>query len=336
MRILRASDVRAAVDMPAAIALMRDAFAQLASGAAAVPERVPVQVPDADGIVLVMPAYLPASAALGLKVVGVFPHNAALGLPTVPATILLLDAATGQPLALMDGTYLTALRTGAASGLATDLLAPADAHTVALFGAGGQAPFQLEAVCRVRPIQRVWLINRTRAHAERLAAHIAGWPANWRPPDVRIATPEEMRAAVADAGIIITATSASAPLFADAWVRSGTHVNAIGAFTPTMRELDPALLRRALIVVDQRAAAMAEAGDLLIPMREGTLDASAIHAELGELVLGARPSRTDPHQITVFKSVGIAAQDVIVAHHAYREAQRLGLGVDTPLHSDQP
>jgi alanine dehydrogenase len=327
MRILRTDDVRAAVTMREAIDLMRDAFAQLASGDAAVPERVAVGVPERDAVALVMPAYLRKGRALGLKVVGVFPHNAERGLPTVPATILLLDAEDGLPLALMDGTYLTALRTGAASGLATDLLARPDARVAAVFGAGGQAPFQLQAICQVRTIERVWLVNRTLAHAEQLAERIAGWPEP-RPRDIRIAAlGPEARTAVSEADVIATATSSTEPLFPGEWVRPGAHLNAIGAFTPAMRELDPALLQRALIVVDQRAAAMAEAGDLLLAMRAGALAGDAIHAELGELVLGTRPGRTDPQQITCFKSVGVAAQDVAVARFAYQEGKRMGLGI---------
>jgi ornithine cyclodeaminase len=330
MRILRAEDVRAAVDMPAAIALMREAFAQLSAGDASVPERLAVGVPDVEGTALFMPAYLRASRQLGLKVVGVFPRNAARGLPTVPATVLLLDAETGRPLALLDGTYLTALRTGAASGLATELLARPEARVVALFGAGGQALHQLEAVCRVRTIERAWLVNRTRAHAERLAERVAGW-GEWRPREVRVAGSGEVRTAVADADVIVTATAATEPLFPGEWARPGTHVNAIGAFTPRMRELDATLLRRALVVVDHRPAARAEAGDLLMAEREGTLAPGTVYAELGELVLGSHPGRVDAEQITVFKSVGVAVQDVAVAGAAYQRAAERGLGVEVTL-----
>jgi ornithine cyclodeaminase len=329
MRILRAGDVRASCDMRAAIALMRTAFAQLATGEAAVPERVSLALPGERAVALCMPATLGAGAQVAVKVVGVVPGNAARGLPTVPATVLLLDGATGLPLALMDGTYLTALRTGAAVGLATDLLARRDARILALFGAGGQAPAQAEAICRVRPIARLWIVNRTRARAEALAERLAG-AAEWAPPDLRAAGPEEARRAVEEADVIATATSAPAPLFPGAWVRPGTHVNAVGAFTPATRELDGALLRRARVVVDQRAAAMAEAGDLLLALAEGALAPDAV-AELGEVVLGRRPGRDDDAQITCFKSVGVAAQDVAVAYHAYHEAVRLGLGLELDL-----
>lgn len=332
MRILRADDVRQAIAMPAAIAAMRDAFAQLARGAVAMPERAVLGVPEHGGTTLVMPAYLPESASLGLKVVSVFPGNAARQLPVVSAAVLLLDPATGLPLALMDGTYLTALRTGAASGLAADLLARPDARVVALFGAGGQAPHQLEAISRVRRIERAWLVNRTPERAELLRERVLGWPEAWRPAEVRVAhNADETRQAVAEADIILTATAASEPLFAGEWVRPGTHVSAVGAFTPQMREVDAALVRRARVVVDQRAAALAGAGDLLEAIREGAFAPEAIAAELGEIVVGRQPGRTTHDEITFFKSVGVAAQDMAVAGAAYQEALRLGLGTEVDL-----
>jgi ornithine cyclodeaminase len=256
-------------------------------------------------------------------VVSVVPGNVAVGLPAVPAAVLLLDAATGQVRALMDGTYLTALRTGAASGLATDLLARPDARVVALFGAGGQAPHQLEAISNVRAIERVWIVNRTRVHAERLAELVRAWPAAVRPREVRVVRlGSEAHAAVADADVIATATGAREPLFPGTWVRPGTHVNAIGAFTPDARELPADLIARARIVVDQRAAALAEAGDIALAIAEGAISAAAIHAELGELVLGTRAGRASADEVTLFKSVGSAAQDVVVAELAWREALR--------------
>jgi ornithine cyclodeaminase/alanine dehydrogenase-like protein (mu-crystallin family) len=332
MRILSARDVRAAVTMPAAIAAMREAFAQLSSGAAQVPQRAVLTQTGRDATTLVMPAWLPQGGQLGVKLVSVVPGNVAAGLPAVPAVVLLLDAATGQPRALMDGTYLTALRTGAASGLATDLLARPDARVVALFGAGGQAPFQLEAICAVRPIERAWIVNRTLAHAARLADQVRAWPAALRPREVRVAVlGDTAHAAVEEADVIAAATSAHVPLFPGGWVRPGTHVNAIGAFTPDARELPADLMARARIVVDQRAAALAEAGDVTLAIAEGAITAGDIAAELGELMLGTRHGRSSRDEITVFKSVGSAAQDVAVADLAYREALRQGLGVEADL-----
>jgi ornithine cyclodeaminase len=333
MRILSARDVRRAITMPAAIASMREAFAQLSSGAAQVPQRLVLAQAARTAVTLVMPAWLPQGEQLGVKLVSVMPGNAAAGLPVVPAIVLLLDATTGRARALLDGTYLTALRTGAASGLATDLLARLDARVATLIGAGGQAAQQLEAICAVRPIERAWIVNRTRAHAERLAEEVRAWPDAVRPREVRVAgLGDEAHPAVDGADVIATATSAQAPLFPGDWVRAGTHVNAIGAFTPQMRELPADLVARARLVVDQRAAALAEAGDIALAIAEGAITEDAIHAELGELVLGTRPGRGSAAEVTLFKSVGSAAQDVVVAELVYREALRLGLGIEVDLH----
>jgi ornithine cyclodeaminase len=331
MRVLSADDVRSALDMPRAIVLMRDAFGALSAGGVTMPERAVVQVAEVGGTTLVMPAYLAAGARLGLKVVGVFPGNAAQGQPVVPAVVLLLDGATGQPAALMDGTWLTAMRTGAATGLATDLLARPDASRLVLFGAGGQAPFQAEAVGCVRRIEHLTLVNRTVAHAERLAAQIEGWPADRRPRAITVLALDAADEAVRQAHVVVTATSSRAPLFPGEAVEHGTHVNAIGAFTPRMRELDAALLRQARIVVDHRPAAQAEAGDLLLAAQEGALPADAHYPELGELVNGTAVGRTSADDITCFKSVGVAAQDIVVASYVLGEALRLGLGTEVAV-----
>jgi ornithine cyclodeaminase len=332
MRILSARDVRAAVTMPAAIAAMRTAFAQLSTGDAQVPQRLSLTQAARQAVTLVMPAWLPRGEQLGVKLVSVMPGNAAAGLPVVSAVVLLLDAATGQARALLDGTHLTALRTGAASGLATDLLARPDARVATLVGAGGQAAQQVAAICAVRLIERAWIVNRTKAHAERLAEEVRAWPDTVCPREVRVAElGEEARQAVEEADVIATATSAHEPLFPGDWVRAGTHINAIGAYTPHMRELPSDLVARARIVVDQRAAALAEAGDITLAITEGAITADEIHAELGELVLGTRPGRSSAEEVTLFKSVGSAAQDVIVADLVYREALRLGLGSEVDL-----
>lgn len=329
MRILTADDVRAAINVPQAIGLMREAFAELSAGRAVMPERAVVPVSAAGGTTLVMPAYVPAGARLGLKVVSVFPGNAARGLPVVPGVILLLDGATGQPAALVDATWLTGLRTGAAAGLAADLLARPDAARLVLFGAGGQAPFQAEAVCHVRQIAHLTLLNRTRAPAERLAHQITEWPAERRPHEIVVCDlGAEAEPFVRQADIIVTATSAREPLFPGEWVAPGTHVSAIGAFTPQMRELDAALLSRARIVVDHRPAAQDEAGDLLLAAQEGALPPDARYPELGEIVTGSEPGRTAPDEITCFKAVGVAAQDIVVASFVLGEAARLGLGTE--------
>jgi len=326
LRILSAEDVRRAVTMPMAIDTVADAFVQLSAGQATVPLRAHLQQSAHESHTFVMPAVLEASGGLGLKVVSVFPHNAARhGLPAIHALVILLDAATGQPAAALDGTLLTALRTGAASGAATRALARADSRVLAIIGAGAQAPHQVEAVCAVRPIERVLIVNRGRERAERLAAllHARGMA-----PAVEIVA--SATEALARADIVCCATSSPVPVFADADVRPGTHINGVGSFTPRMVEVPPETVGRAHVVVDQQAAAWAEAGDLQYARDLGLLD-EARTVELGAVISGMAPGRAGDNQITFFKSVGNAVQDVSVAQLALRQAERLGLGVEVTL-----
>jgi ornithine cyclodeaminase/alanine dehydrogenase-like protein (mu-crystallin family) len=329
MLILTGDDVRRALPMAAAMDAVERAFAQLAAGQAEVPLRPHVTVPEADGLLLVMPAYLSESGALAVKALTIFPHNSEChGLPAIAALVTLFDATNGVPLALLDASYLTALRTGAASGVATRLLARRDARTLALFGAGAQALPQAWAVCVARQIARIWLVNRTGAHAERLAAELRafGEPI---PADVRIAA--SAHEALAEADVICTATASSVPLFADGDVRPGAHLNAIGAYRPAMREIPGETVARARVVVDARAAAWAEAGELVLARDEGLIGADHVAAELGEIALGRATGRTDPDQITLFKSVGNAAQDAAAAQAAYARARALGIGTAMEL-----
>jgi ornithine cyclodeaminase len=346
MLLLSREEIRRALPMADAIEAVSAAFAALSSGQAEVPPRPHLRIPPAEGSTLVMPAYLASRAsategngyagggadsggALAVKVVSVFPHNSErYALPTISAVVLLLDPRTGVPLSLLEGDWLTALRTGAASGVATRSLARADARVLALFGAGAQALPQAWGVCAVRPIERIWLYAPTSAHAERLAGELRrfGSPI---PPDVRVAaSPREV---LAEADVVCCATTSATPVFDDADLRPGTHVNGVGSFLPTMQEVPPTTVARARVVVDQRAAAWAEAGDLVVARATGLIDEGHVAAELGEVVLGRAPGRTDDAQITFFKSVGIAAQDAVVAEAAYRRARTLGLGAEVSL-----
>jgi ornithine cyclodeaminase/alanine dehydrogenase-like protein (mu-crystallin family) len=319
IRILNAADVRAALSMADVIEATRSAFSQLSSGEAVVPVRTQLATPY--GTALLMPAYLPASGGLGSKTVSVFPGNPARGLPTVTALVTLLAVDTGQPVALLDGTYLTALRTGAASGVATDLLAPADADTVALFGAGAQARTQLLALCTVRKIRKVWVYDRDSARAEMLAADLAGQGPI--PADIKVTTsPAE---ALRDARLVAAATTSKTPVFDDADLMPGAHVNAVGAFTPEMQEVPARTVARSRIFVDQRTAVLAEAGDLIVPIREGLLDAGRL-IEIGEVINGHAVGRQSPTQVTLFKSVGNAVQDIAAATRVLRAAEERGLG----------
>ena len=325
MLVLQAADLRAALPMAEAIAAMKRAFASLSDGSAQVPLRSRVVVSRHGGECLVMPALVEdvAGTALALKVVSVFPRNPQqYGLPTLHAAVVVLDPHTGRPTALLEGGTLTAIRTGAASGAATDLLARPDSHVAAIFGAGVQARTQLEAICTVRLIRTVWIYDRIPARIEPFVRELAGHGPI--PEDLRVAaSPQE---AVRDADVICTATTSLTPVFDDADLKPGVHINGIGAYTPAMAEVPPATVKRALVVVDSRAAALAEAGDLIQPIQTGLISETHLHAELGELVLGRKHGRARAEQITFFKSVGVAVQDAVAAQVAVQNAQRLGLG----------
>jgi len=308
--------------MREAVAAMKVAFGQLSAGRATLPLRSRIELPEAAGVILIMPALLPETGDFALKIVSVFGENRARGLPTIHALVLVLDPASGVPLGLLEGATLTALRTGAASGAATGLLARPGARTLAIFGSGVQARTQFEAVCSVRQIEAAWVFSRSRAHAESFATELRREP--WAPLSISVA--DTPAAAVREADIICTATTSSTPVFDGHDLRPGTHINAVGGYTPAMQEVDGTTVARARVVVDSREAALAEAGDLIIPIREGLISAAHIHAELGELVNGTQVGRTDPEQITLFKSVGVAVQDAIAAGRALARAEQLGLG----------
>jgi ornithine cyclodeaminase/alanine dehydrogenase-like protein (mu-crystallin family) len=317
--------------MVEAIAGMKHAFAQLTAGQAAMPLRGRVEVTSASGeafgTMLVMPAHLRQSQALAVKVVSVFQSNLVAGLPLIHGVVMVLEAKTGIPLALLEGGAVTAIRTGAGSGAATDLLARPDAAIVAMIGSGVQARTQLEAVCTVRDVQEVRVYSPTKAHAELFVTEMGGFG----PIPQQITIVESAEKAVAGADIVCTATTSSQPVFLGKWLKSGAHVNAIGAYLPTMQELDCETILRSRVVVDSKVAALAEAGDLNIPLQQGFITEAHIHAELGEILLGTKAGRTNPDQITCFKSVGVAVQDASAGHIAYQNALTYNLGTEVSI-----
>ena len=327
--ILSRADLQQCLTMPQAIAAMRLAFGALHSGQAQLPQRVAIDLP-AQGVALLMPSLLQTSQqhAFGLKVVTVVPQNASRNLPRIYASVLLLDATTGQTLAVMEGGWLTAMRTGAVSGLATELLARQDADTLALFGAGTQAPMQVLAIHTVRPLREVRVVNRNEHHYQQLVATLHQQLGPTCPPIVHAAS---SRAALSGATLVACATVATVPLFSYDEITPGTHLNAIGAFTPQMCELDPETLAHAHIVVDQREAALTEAGDLLQPLASGRISGPATWLELGELITTNQQARQTPDEITVFKSVGLAIQDVAIAVSVYARAKEKGIGVEVDI-----
>jgi alanine dehydrogenase len=327
LRVLSRQDVQQAVPMREAIEIVKGAFAQLSAGKAVVPLRTQLPVERHEGVTLFMPAYLSESDDLGIKIVSVFPRNLEMGWPTIFALVVVVEAATGRPLAAMDGAYLTALRTGAASGAATDLLASRDARVAAIFGAGAQGRTQLLAVCEVRDIERAWVYDTNPQAATGFVQEMAG--EGRVPNDLRLASsPTE---AVREADVICTATTSQTPVFADADLKPGAHVNAVGSFTPQMQEIPDQTVARARLVVGSREGCLSETGDLIIPIRKGLITEGDIHAELGEIVAGLKPGRASSDEITLFKSVGNAVQDVSVAKRVMEKAQRLGLGIEVEL-----
>ncbi len=320
LRILSAAEVRQALPMSRAIEVMRSAFGQLSANQADVPLRTRLQTDQ--GLLLFMPAFLRQSREIGFKMVSIWGNNPARGLPAVVALVTVIDPDTGLPRALINGEILTAIRTGAAGGLAADLLARPDATRVAIFGSGVQARTQLEAVCVVRQIKEIRLFGRTPTSVEQFAAEVSAWP---NPPQVIIAG--SRRDAVDGADIVITATTSDKPVFDGRDLLPGTHITAVGSYAPTMQEVDEETVRQASkIVVDSLKACLAEAGDLIIPIKRNIISKLDIHAELGQIVNGERSGRESPEEITFFKSVGVAVQDAAAANEILRSAEAKGLG----------
>lgn len=324
IRILSADDVRRTVAMKDAVELMRNAFAQLSSGEAIVPQRINMEMLPDNSRSLVMPAYSSRVKKYSTKIVTLSGNNPAKHLPFIHGLLLLFDSDTGVPLALMDAEYVTALRTGAASGLATDLLARKNAEVAVIFGAGAQARTQLEGIASVRKLKEVYVYSPVKTESERFANEMS----TKLNLSVSVA---QSPAIVAKADIVCTATTSATPVFGDNDVKLGTHINGVGSYKSTLREIPSETIRRATVVVDSRASALTEAGDLIIPIGEGIITKDHIHAELGEIILGKKTARTNDNEITVFKSVGNAVQDLAVATRVLELSERMNLGVKAEI-----
>jgi ornithine cyclodeaminase/alanine dehydrogenase-like protein (mu-crystallin family) len=326
LRLLSAEDVRTVLPMSVAIDAMHEAFRVLAWGEVDVPPRTHLELPHEHGSALFMPAATREPVRVGSKMLTVCAANHDRGLPLVHGVMVMFNTDTGEPDGLLECTTLTALRTGAASGLATALLARSDVSRVAIIGSGAQARTQLEAVCCVRHIEEASVFSRSRDHAEAFAREMGGRPNI--PASISVARSAEE--AADGAGVICTATTATRPVLGLADLSTGAHVNAIGSHTPEMREIAPGVVHRATVVVDDRNAALAEAGDLIACVNDGSLDPEEL-IELGEVVTGTQPGRTDNEQVTVFKSVGLAIQDLCAAAAALERASRDGVGTMVEL-----
>lgn len=292
-------------------------FAAYSSGRTETPLRVGVEPPGTDGVLLAMPCAVTEPQALGAKIVSVFRGNPGRGLPTVTSTYILSDYETGAALAIMDGGYLTGVRTAAGSAVATRELARSDACTLGVFGTGVQARFHVETIRRVRHLERV-LVSGTSPDKAR---QFADWVVRATGLAAEAASPE----ATSAADIVAACTTSATPVVLAAHVREGAHVNAVGAFTPTTRELPTALVSRARVYVDTRAGALAEAGDLRLAADESDIEIDVV-GELGEVLLGKAPGRTDTREVTIYKSVGAAFLDAVTARLALDQAAIEGAG----------
>lgn len=324
MLILNAQDVRKALPMGEAIEAMKRAYASLSDGQAEVPLRTRLPIPNHDALTIFMPAYVHTKEAdaLAVKIVSIFPNNPSHGLPYIQAAVVAFEAGTGNVSAMLEGSMLTAIRTGAGSGAAIDLLARKGSKVVAIFGAGAQGRTQLEAACAVRKIEKAWIYDSNTERAETFAKEMAGKGSI--PLDLTPApTPQ---AAVNDADIICVATTSTTPVFANTDLKHGAHISAIGSYTPEMVEVPPETIQRAKVFVDSRLAVLAEAGDLIQPIQSGLITEAHVLAELGEIILSKKAGRETDEEITYFKSVGVAVQDAIAAQLALKNAKAQGLG----------
>ena len=318
--LLSEQDVRIVLSMPDLIEAMEAALIRFSLGEVAQPLRTVIEVGLQKAFFGVMPAFIQEPAALGTKVVSVFPSNTAAGLPTHLATIVLLDSMTGELLSIMDGRFITEARTAAVSAVSVKLLAAPGASRLAIIGSGVQARSHLEAIGIVRDLAAVRVWSPSQDHRAAFA----------REMQVRSAAPIKVaasaREAVEGADLVVLATASREPVVSHDWIAPGAHICAVGACRPDQREMDSALVSRGRLFVDSRTAALAEAGDIVIPIGEGAFDDTHLAGELGEVASGTVRGRTSQDEITIFKSLGMAVEDIAAAHLAYLKAAERGLG----------
>ena len=322
MLVLSRRDVEAALDPDRLVDAVAAAMADMSAGNGSVPNRTAADVAEVGGALIAMPAYLAGAGALAAKLVAMFPENAAKGLPTHKAIVAVFDPSTGTPEAVMDGEVVTAMRTAACSALSARLLARDDAGVLAILGTGVQARAHAEAVKRVRHIREVRIAGHDAGRVQELAGELGAVAA------------ASYESAIAGADIVCACTHSPDPVVRGAWLDPGTHVTSVG-FNPEGREVDADAVARALVVVESRTAALAPypagSNDLVWAIRDGVIGPDHIHAEIGELVSGTRPGRTAPDQVTLYKSVGVAAQDAAAAALVLAAARERGLGVEVEV-----
>ena len=306
MLLLSREDIKKVFTMKDAIEADKKAFQLVVEGKCDAPLRTNIQAPKHEGCFLFMPAYVEEMDTASLKIINIFPHNIDNGIPSSPAQVLLIDGKTGIVIAVLNGTYVTQLRTGAASGAAFDVLARKDARIGALIGTGGQAATQLEAMLAARDIK------------EELASYGA-----------KIVAAKTSDEAVEGADLLITVTPSSKPVFDASKVKEGATISCVGAYQPHMQEMDPAILTRASkIYFDSKEALLSESGDILIPLEQGTITEEDFTGDLGNVIKGELAGRENEEEIIVFETVGVATQDLVAARTIYDKAVEAGVGIE--------
>lgn len=329
MLILTKEDIKKVFSMTDAIQASQEALCIYSEGKCVVPLRTSIDIPKQQGQSLFMPAYIEELNVTGIKIVSIYPMNIDLHKPSVSAQMILLDGKTGEPCAMMDGTYLTQLRTGALQGVATNTLARQDAKIAVLIGTGGQAGAQLEAMLNVRNLKEVRVLGTHFGRAKLFAATMQKELMQF---NTKIFAVENRDEAIKDADIITTVTNSKEPVFNARFVKKGTHINGIGSYLPDMQELPESLIKNAdKIIFDTREGVLAEAGDILIPMKLGMISETDFEGELGEVLLGKVKGRETEQEITIFKSVGTAILDVVTAYRIYMKALEMMIGKDLKI-----
>lgn len=326
MLLLSREDIKKVFTIKDAIEADKYAFTLVVDGKCEAPLRTNIQAPKYDGCFLFMPAYVSEMDTASLKIINIFPHNIDQGKPSSPAQVLLIDGTTGIVTAVLDGTYVTQLRTGAASGAAFDVLAKKDCKIGALIGTGGQAATQLEAMIAVRDLEEVRVFDLNLERTKEFAARMQEELKDYGTKIIPVNSSDE---AVDNADLVITVTPSSKPVFDASKIKAGATISCVGAYQPHMQEMDPAILTRASkLYFDSEEAVLSESGDILIPLEDGTITKDDFTGDLGQVIKGELVGRENDQEIIVFETVGVATQDLVAARRIYDKAVEAGVGIN--------
>lgn len=324
MLLLTKKNIEDIFNMKNAIDSDKTAFKLFSQDKSVVPLRTNIDIPKFSGQSLYMPAYVQDIDSIGIKIVSVFPKNVEKGIPSVVGKMILMDGKTGEVCCIMDGTYLTQLRTGAGSGAATDLLAVKEAKKGALIGTGGQAECQLEAMLTVRNLELIKVFDMDLERAKEFCLKMSEKFARF---GAEISVAKTAQEAIENADIITTVTTSKTPVIDGHYVKRGAHINAVGSYTPVMQEIDEYTIKNAeKVFADSKDAVLSESGDFIIPINKGIIDRSRIDGEIGEVLLGKISGRQNDKEITIYKTVGIAVMDVVTAYDIYNCALKKNIG----------